>query len=871
MHYFSSEEKEVLRELKTTENGLSQEEAKARLQKYGENKLIEEEKTGPIKIFLTQFKSSIIWILIIAMIISGAAKEWTDFWVIFAIIILNAILGFLQEYKAEKAIDALKQIMSPKAKVIRDGKEQMIDAKEIVPGDLILLETGDKITADARIIQTTHFEVQEAALTGESIPVKKENIALKENTAVADRKNMTFAGTIATKGHAKAIVTATGMKTEIGKIAGMIQETKSPPTPLQKKLKHLGGFLAVSVVLIAVLIFLYGVFITGNDILEMLLAAIAIAVAAIPEGLPAVVTISLAMGVQRMASKNALIRKLPSAETLGACTVICSDKTGTLTHNEMTVRKIYANRETINVYGSGYSPEGKFSKNPKEFELLLQIGALNNNAKLSQKNEGWDVIGDPTEAALLASAKKAGIDYEKLQDKYPRMDEIEFSSERKLMTTIHKTKNHGIAMIKGAPEILIKKCNRILVNNHIERLTRKEKEEILEKNENLTKEALRVLGFAYKDLSGVDAKGEIEENLIFVGLQGMIDPPRKEAKEAIKKCNDAGIKVVMITGDHIGTATSIARELGITGKAITGQELEKIENLKEHVEEIGIYARVNPEHKVKIVDAFKETDHVTAMTGDGVNDAPALKKADIGIAMGITGTDVAKEASSMILADDNFASIVNAVEEGRRIFDNIKKFVEYLLSSNMGEVLTVFLAIILKLPLPITALQILWINLVTDGAPALALSIEPAEPEIMKRKPRKTEEKIVNKYRGLMILSIGLIMMAGTLFIFDSHLGQGLAYAQTLAFSTLMMFQMFNVLNQRSEDLSLFQIGIFKNKWMLAAILSSVLFQIAVVYVPFLQELFGTTAIKALDWIKVIGISSTVFIFAEIIKLIKRR
>ncbi len=871
MNYHSTDIKEVFNYLKTNEQGLTNEEAKQRLQKYGKNVLIEEHKIQPLKIFLLQFQNSIVWILIAAMIISGIAKEWTDFWVIGAIVILNSIMGFIQEYKAERAIEALKKTLSPKAKIIRNGTEMQINAEELVPGDILVLETGDKITADARIIQIRNLETQEASLTGESSPIIKENKILNEETPIADRKNMVFAGTIVTKGHANAIITATGMKTEIGKIAGMIRETKSPLTPLQIKLKHLSRFLAIAVVIIALVVFGYGVLIANNPFLEMLIAAIALAVAAIPEGLPAVVTIALAIGVQRMAKKHALIRKLPSAETLGACTVICSDKTGTLTHNEMTVTNIYANREIINITGSGYDPEGKFSKDPKNFEMLLTIGSLNNDAKLVFENEKWSEIGDPTEAALLISARKAGIDYEQLQQAYPRIEEIEFTSERKRMTTIHDTKTGKMAMTKGAIDIILPLCNRILINGKVEMLTRQEKQKILEVNQAMTTRALRVLGFAYKELKGVDAKGDIEKNLIFVGLQGMIDPPREEVKEAITKCKEAGIKTIMITGDHIGTATAIAQQLGITGKAITGQELDRIHNLEHHAEEIGIYARVNPAHKVKIIDAFKAKGHIVAMTGDGVNDAPALKKADIGIAMGITGTEVAKEASAMVLADDNFATIVNAIEEGRRIFDNIKKFVEYLLSSNMGEVLTVFVGIMLKLPLPITALQILWINLITDGAPALALSVEPAEPGLMQKKPRKVEEKIVNRYRGLMILLIGLVMMTGTLLLFDLHLTKGVAYAQTLAFSTLMMFQMFNVLNQRSEDQSVFRIGFFKNKWLLLAVISSIALQFAVVYLPFLQNMFGTVALNAFDWVKVVAVSASVLIFVEIIKIFKKK
>ncbi|OYT32764.1 ATPase [Candidatus Woesearchaeota archaeon ex4484_78] len=869
MEFYQKELRQVFEDLKTNEQGLTTKEAQERLKIYGLNKIRKEKKTSALTIFLSQFSSPIIWILIVAMIISFIVKEMIDFYVIGAIVVINAFLGFVQEYRAEEAITKLMKLLSLKATVIRDGKVEEIDATELVPGDILALETGQKIPADARLIEITNLQMQEASLTGESLPVNKKICTYHKEVAVADRKNMVFSGTIVTKGHGKAVVTGTGMNTEIGKIATLIQETKPELTPLQKQLKKLGAFLGIAVILIALAVFGIGI-LGGNPWEAMLMAAIAIAVAAIPEGLPAVVTISLALGVQRMALRNALMRKLPSVETLGACSVICSDKTGTLTHNEMTVTKIYVNREVISVGGSGYEPEGSFSKDPKKFKLLLKIGALNNNTKIIKENKTWKVIGDPTEAALIVSAKKANLDIEELKNKYQRIKEIEFTSERKMMTTIHKIKNEKIAFSKGAVEIILNKCNRILVNGRLERLTKAEKEKILEENETFAKQALRILGFAYKEFKGIYAKGEIEKDMIFVGLQAMIDPPRKEVKDAIDKCKTAGIKVIMITGDYATTATAIAKELGITGKTITGIELDKIENLNEIVEKIGIYARVNPAHKLKIIKALQAKGHIVAMTGDGVNDAPALKKADLGIAMGITGTDVAKEASDMVLADDNFTTIVNAVEEGRRIFDNIKKFVEYLLSSNMGEILTVFTAMLLRWPLPITALQILWINLATDGLPALALGIEPTEPNIMKRPPRKPTEHIVNKKRGILILIIGLIMMLGTLFIFDRYETKSIVYAQTAAFATLVMFQMFNVLNQRSEDISLFKLGFFTNKKLLGAVLISVMLQVVIIFVPFFNKIFGTTPLKIIDIVWVLGISSTVLIFGEIVKFFRK-
>ncbi|MBW2985019.1 calcium-translocating P-type ATPase, SERCA-type, partial [Candidatus Woesearchaeota archaeon] len=834
MLYHNEEIKGVFKELNTSEKGLTTKEAEKRVEKYGLNELKEKKKVTPLQIFLAQFKSPIVWVLIVAMVISllirivAADKEaGIDAIVIGFIIVVNAIFGFGQEYKAEKAIEALKKLASLKAIVIRDGEEKQIEAVRLVPGDIIILSTGEKIPADARLIELINLQTQEAALTGESLPVKKELNVFKKEASVADRKNMVFSGTVITNGRGKAIVTGTGMTTEIGKIAKLIQEAKPALTPLQKKLKRLGKLLTILVVAISIIVFLVGV-LRGHNIKEMFFAAIALAVAAIPEGLPAVVTIALALGVQRMVKRHALIRKLPSVETLGSCNVICSDKTGTLTHNEMTVRKLLTNNEIVNVTGAGYEPEGKFSKDPKNFELLLKIGALNNDAKHLKEDNKYKIIGDPTEGCLIVSAKKAGFDTAKLQKECPRTDEIQFSSERKRMTTIHKVNGKRVAYMKGAPDVILNLCHRILINEKARILTGQDRKKILKTNENFASEALRVLGFAYKELDKEKDEEEIESDMIFVGLQGMIDPPRKEVKDSVKECLEAGIKVVMITGDFIGTAEAIAKELGIKGQAITGEELEKIKDLEKRAEDIAIYARVNPEHKMKIIHALKAKGHIVAMTGDGVNDAPALKRADIGIAMGITGTDVSKEASDMILTDDNFTSIVNAVEEGRVIFDNIKKFVFYLLSSNMGEVLTIFIAMLVGFPLPILALQILWINLVTDLFPALALGVDPPEPGIMKMPPRDPKERIMNKKRGMLMFVIGAIMMLGTLGLFKLYNPEtDLRYAQTVAFTVLMMFQMTNVLNCRSEDLSLFRVGVFKNKYLIAAIASSILLQIA--------------------------------------------
>jgi Ca2+-transporting ATPase len=863
--------KEALAGLKSSEKGLSSDEAKKRLEKHGCNQIEEKYKISAFKIFIEQFKSFIIWILIIAVIISAFLGEMVDAAVIMVIVVLNAIFGFMQEYKAEKAIDALKKMVSLKATVLRDGNEVEIDAKEVVPGDIIILSEGEKIPADARLIEIVMLETQEASLTGESQPVTKYLRVLDKETGVADRVNMVFAGTIITKGKGKAVVLGTGMNTEIGKIAHMIQTVGRETTPLQKKLKKLSKLIAVLVLAICAVVFLAGV-LRGGKAIDMLISAVSLAVAAIPEGLPAVVTISLALGVQKMVKKNALIRKLPSVETLGSCTVICSDKTGTLTHNEMTVKKIYANNKVVDVSGSGYSPEGKFSSDPKEFLPLLRAGALCNDASLD-RNNSWNIIGDPTEGALLVSAAKAGLWKKELELKFKRVEELIFSSERKRMTTIHKIGNERIAYMKGAPDVVLELCTKMLVNGKEIALSKSEKENILKANDAFANSALRVLGFACKKVS--ENEKDMEKGMTFVGLQGMMDPPRAEARAAIAKCKKAGIKVVMITGDHRATAMAVARELDIQGRAITGQELDKIENLEDIVEDIAIYARVNPEHKLKIIDALKKRGHIVAMTGDGVNDAPALKKADIGIAMGITGTDVSKEASDMILMDDNFVSIVNAIEEGRTIFDNIRKFVEYLLSSNMGEILTILLGVMLFATsggttlLPLLAIQILWINLITDGLPALALGVEPPEKNIMERLPIRPKEKIMDNERIIMMLVIGIIMAVGTLGIFKHSMPEtNLVYAQTMAFTTLVMFQMFNVLNQRSETESLFKVGIFRNIWLWGAIAVSVGLQLLVLYTP-LNHIFSVVPLTGMDWLLVTAVSASVFVAVEIIKLVR--
>ena len=883
--FHSLETKEVIEKLNSKFSGLTSEEAKRRLEKYGYNEIKKFKRLTPFQLFLRQFTSFLVLILIAAIIISLLIGEKLDAIVITCIVILNGIFGFVQEYKAEKAIEALKKLTALKARVLRDNKLYEIDAREIVPGDIILLETGDKVPADARLISVYALHINEASLTGESIPSKKHSSPLPEETPVVDQENMAFMGTIVTRGRGKAIITRTGMKTELGKIAEMVQEVEEKLTPLQITLKEFSKWLGVITIGICGIIFLTGIarqfFVSGvlpaGYLNMMFLAAVSLAVAAIPEGLPAIVTISLALGVQRMARRNALIRQLPAVETLGCTNIICTDKTGTLTKNEMTVKKVFINHSLIEVTGEGYAPKGKFifeknNINTEDLELLLKIGLLCNNANLVHE-EKWQIIGDPTEGALIVSALKMGLDKKELEKEFPRVEEIPFESERKLMTTIHKHRNKKIAFVKGAPDIILKKCIYIQIGGKIRKITEKDKKIILKANQEMANKALRVLGFAYREIDESEKIEEknIERNLIFVGLQGMIDPPREEVKEAIKKCKSAGIKIMIITGDHKFTAIAIARELGLfksNDEVLTGEELNKIndDQLFEIVDKIVIYARVSPHHKVRILNALKRKGYVVAMTGDGINDAPALKKADIGISMGITGTDVAKEASDMILVDDNFASIVNAVEEGRGIYQSIKEFVQYTLSSNLGEILVIFLAILIGWPLPLIAIQILWVNLLTDGLPGLALGLDPFDKIVMKKPPRKKGEKIVNRDVIENILIVGTVMCIGTLLLFNYY-GLGNVKARSVAFTTLVMFQLFNVLTYRAKK---FKIEFHRSKFLIGSVIISLIMQIVILYPP-LNIAFKTTPLSGVDWVRIILVSFILYIVLEIRKFLKNR
>lgn len=877
---------EVLRKLKTSPRGLSEEEAKKRLEIYGFNELREELKKSPLIIFLNQFKNLLVIILIIATCLSIFLGELIDALTILAIVVGSAVLGFFQEYRAEKALEALKQLTAPTTTVLRDGKIKEIPAREVVPGDVIILNTGDRVPADARLIESINLMTDEASLTGESQPVPKEIDPLPEDTPLAERRNMVFAGTVVTYGRGKAVVTSTGMRTELGKIAALVQITKEERTPLEIRLEQVGKYLGIFCLFVAAVISLMGV-LRGHKILEMVLWGISLAVAAVPEALPAVVTGALAIGVHRMAKRNAIVRKLPAVETLGSVTVICSDKTGTMTKGEMTVRRIYVYDRHIEVTGRGYEPKGEFFMNGKKIDprriralwLLLLASSLCSDATVEKENNKWVVKGDPTEGALVVVARKAKIE-EELRN-YPRIGEIPFSSERKRMTTFHSTPNGVIlACMKGALEIVLNLCDRVLKDDEVRELTAEDRRKILEISDAMASKGLRTLAVAYKELKELPKKlGEdVEQGFIFLGIVGMMDPPREEVKQAIELCRQAGIKVIMITGDHKLTAIAVARELGIledgSGLVVTGAELDRMsdERLEELVEDIVVYARVTPEHKLRIVRALKKRGHIVAMTGDGVNDAPALKAADVGVAMGITGTDVAKEASDLILADDNFATIVTAVKEGREIYENIKKYLAFLLELNLGELLIVAISSLLGFPLPLTATQILWINLTTDGPPALALGVDPADPDIMRRPPRNPKEGIFTRdvLEFLAIVPAIYTLLVVGLFSYSLSL-RSVAEARTLIFVTIILCELLVALSARSLRHPLYRIGVFTNKYMILAILLSLSLLLAVIYAPQLHPAFDVTYPRVIDWLIASGSALIMFTVLEVWKYFKSR
>lgn len=885
MNFHSMNIEDVMKALQSSVKGLDDSEARARLEKYGPNELRREKQTSPLKIFAEQFKELLIVILLVATFVSYIVGEIVDALVILFIVFACAILGFTQEYRAEKSLEALKRMASPTAIVVRNDRELQIPSREVVPGDIILMKTGDKVPADARIVEEFNLKVDEAPLTGESSPVRKHSAPVADTASIMDRANMIFSGTTVTYGHGKAIVVYTGMDTEFGKIAHMVQTTIEEKTPLENRLEHVGKWLGITCLAVCAIVTGLGI-IRGHPILEMLIWGVSLAVAAVPEALPAVVTGALAIGVQRMSKRNAIVRRLPAVETLGCTTVICADKTGTLTKGEMTVCRIYLNDVLIDVTGTGYDPKGEFHFNGQVAEderirLISKISLLCNDAKLEFRSDTWSLIGDPTEGALVVLAVKAGLDQNNTRKTYPRIGEVPFSSERKRMTTIHSTpEGTWIACSKGAPEILLEKCTTVLREDGVSPLSEEEKRRILSLNERMAGEGLRVLGMAYRTLAAtIDltdlAEAYVEQELTFVGLAGMMDPPRIEAKNAVQTCKKAGVKTIMVTGDHRLTASTIARQIGILedgGGVMTGSELDSKNDseLEDLVENVSVYARVSPEHKMRIVTALKARGHIVAMTGDGVNDAPALKKADIGVAMGITGTDVTKEASDTILTDDNFASIVSAIEEGRGIYENIKKYIAYLLSCNVGEILAMFIAGMLAWPLPLVAVQLLWVNLTTDGLPALALGIDPSDPDLMNRPPRNPGESVFTRPMKSLIFGVSLIMAAVVLPTFKWAMqAGGLIYAQTMVFTTIVMFEMFNAFNCRSERHSITKIGFFSNRWLVVAVAVSVIMQLAVLYTPAFDVLFDTVPLSLTDWLVILPLASTPLIITELAK--KRR
>jgi Ca2+-transporting ATPase len=842
---------EIFDGLNSSTDGLSSGEANSRLEKHGKNELEEGEKVSPVKLFLEQFADFLIIILIIAATLSLVMGHQVDFYLIIAIVIGNGVFGFIQDWKAEQSIQALKEMASPEALVRRDGQKKEIPLEEVVPGDLIYLEQGSAIPADARLTAVESLEIDESALTGESEPVSKQLEPVEPDAELADRKNLVFKNTKVVRGRGEAVVTSTGMDTEIGKVAQQLQEVEQELTPFQKEVNQLGKRLGTIILLISALIVPVSILVHGTGWLNAFLTAVALAVAAIPEGLPAVVTLSLAMGTKKMTKRNALTRRLAAVESLGSVDTICTDKTGTLTENEMTVQKIYTEEGESDISDIDLSNIEGGNGSPSQTELLLRTGVLCNDAELQSEDQ---VLGDPTEAALLKSARDAGLDLSSLTEKYTRLREVPFSSDRKMMTTVNESTDGPVAFVKGAPEVILEKCTSYMEDGDVRDLTPDKREEFRKEVEKLAGEALRVLGFATRSVPGGEVEStpeeELESDLTFIGLQGMLDPPREEVKEAIDSCRKAGIRTVMVTGDNALTAKAIGRELGFEGEVLTGKDLDLMsdDELRSKIVEVDIYARVSPSHKLKILNLIKEEEgHVVAMTGDGVNDAPSLKRSDVGISMGIRGTDVAKGASDIVLLDDNFASIRDAVAEGRTIFDNIRKFVSLLLSGNLAEVLTVFIASLTGLGLPLTAPMLLWVNLLTDGLPAVALGADGKSRGVMDRPPREEGEGVINNYMIFVILGIGLTLTTLIMFSFR-HFLPDIKTARTVAFTELVLIELLEIWPIRK----IFGQPIEKNNWLFLAIGTSIVAQFLVVYSP-LNGFFGLKPIGLYPWMVIIA------------------
>jgi P-type Ca2+ transporter type 2C len=920
---------QVLQELHTlSDKGLSASEAERRLEQYGPNQLAEAPPVTFWQMLFQQFNNFVVIMLLVAALISAVLGDWIESAAIMAIVILNATLGVVQERRAEQALAALRKLAAPEAHVIREGSRQSIPANLLVPGDLVLLEAGNYVPADVRLLEAINLRVEEATLTGESVPVQKDaSIRLEQDIPLGDRRNTTFMGTLVNYGRGKGIVISTGMTTQIGLIAQMLQSVEQEPTPLQRRLDQLGKTLGWACLIICGLVFLLG-WARGYDPLDMFMIAVGLAIAAVPEGLPAVVTISLALGMREMIKRHALIRRLSSVETLGSATVICSDKTGTLTQNEMTATRMWADGTAIEISGSGYTPTGEFSVDGRSIQLAdypaaltnLWVAALNNDAEVeisgtADSHQTYRMVGDPTEGALIVAAAKAGALKLDLNRDYPRIQEVPFDSGRKRMITIHQlhdphpddispfhdeqVRDWHAVLVKGAPDVVLDLCGYYQkMDDHIEPLNEAQRMRILNANDLMTQDALRVLGMAYKvthDLPNVEDVGGLEKDLIFVGLIGMIDPPRPEVPPALAKGRKAGIRTVMITGDYPNTARAIAESIGLLEpghQVLTGPDLNRMsdQDLARQVSYTDVFARVSPEHKMRIVEALRAGDQVVAMTGDGVNDAPAIKRSDIGIAMGITGTDVTKESADMVLTDDNYASIVSAVEQGRIIYANIRKFVFFLLSSNVAEIMIIFLATLAGLPTPLTVIQLLWLNLLTDGAPALALAMEKGDPDVMEKPPRPKKEPIINRSMQtgigvqtitqtgatLTAFALGLIWHLGTAIpagvnpiiylIQHDWRGVDVQSAETMAFVTLSLCELFRAYTVRSERISLFRLGVFSNRFMQYAVGFSLILLMLVVNVPFLQPIFNTSFLSPREWIVVLGLALIPAISEEITK-----
>ncbi|MFT7820213.1 calcium-translocating P-type ATPase, SERCA-type [Bacillus siamensis] len=853
--------------------GLTEKEVKKRLEKHGPNELQEGKRTPAIVVFFAQFKDFMVLVLLVATLISGFLGEYVDAVAIMAIVFVNGVLGFFQERRAEKSLHALKELSTPYVSALRDGSWKKIQSKELVPGDIVKFSSGDRIGADVRIVEAKSLEIEESALTGESIPVVKQADKLrKPDVSLGDINNMAFMGTIVTRGSGVGVVVGTGMNTAMGKIADMLESAGNLSTPLQRRLEELGKILIIIALLLTVLVVAVGV-LQGHELYSMFLAGVSLAVAAIPEGLPAIVTVALSIGVQRMIKQKSIVRKLPAVETLGCASVICSDKTGTLTQNKMTVTHMWSGGKTFKVSGIGYEPAGVFTRDEREIkpkdekmlEQMLVFGALCNTSEIELKDGHYVLDGDPTEGALLTAARKGGYSNDWLSEQYRVVAEFPFDSVRKMMTVIVEDKEKKRFVItKGAPDVLIERSSHMMHGGRSAPFSEEKKAEAEAVLKELASQALRTIAIAYKPLNPGEkpTMEQAEKNLTILGLSGMIDPPRPEVRQAIKECREAGIKTVMITGDHVETAKAIAKDLRLLpkkGRVMDGKTLNKLseKELTETVDDIYVFARVSPEHKLKIVKAFQENGHVVAMTGDGVNDAPAIKQADIGVAMGVTGTDVAKEASSLILVDDNFATIKSAIKEGRNIYENIRKFVRYLLASNVGEILVMLFAMLLALPLPLVPIQILWVNLVTDGLPAMALGMDQPEDDLMRRKPRHQKEGVFARKLGWKVISRGFLIGAATIlaFIVVYHRNpENLPYAQTVAFATLVLAQLIHVFDCRSET-SVFSRNPFENIYLLGAIVSSVFLMAIVIYYPPLQPIFKTVPITPGDWMLILGMS----------------